>query len=298
MLLRLRNTARRGRSLVPRTFRRIRSRIRPRASTLCLARSMLLACCLSGLPPNDFVRVLDALALVGIGLAEAADLGRNLSDFLLVDAGDGDVTGLGVDGDIDPFRNREADRMRVAELEHDLAPFDLGAIADADDVELALEAFAHALDVVRHERAHQAVERAGLSFFVSPLELHDVVFHVDRDAGDDRRGQASLRSLHETLLPSWRTSTPFGSAISFLPMRDIGLSLPNLAEHFAAHARLRGLIAGEHALRGGDERQSEAAENLGDLFLAAIDALSGTGDALDAVDDRLAVSRVLQVDAE
>src|ERR1051325_175463 len=101
-----------------------------------------------------------------------------------------------------------------------------------------------------------------------------------------------------TLLPSWRTSTPFGSAISFLPMRDIGLSLPNLAEHFAAHARLRGLIAGEHALRGGDDRQSEAAENLGDLFLAAIDALSGTGDALDAVDDRLAVSRVLQVDAE
>src|ERR1051325_1442114 len=200
MLLRLRNTARRGRSLVPRTFRRIRSRIRPRASTLCLALSMLLACCLSGLPPNDFVRVLDALALVGIGLAEAADLGRNLSDFLLVDAGDGDVTGLGVDGDVDPFRNREADRMRVAELEHDLAPFDLGAIADADDVELALEAFAHALDVVRHERAHQAVERAGLSFFVSPLELHDVVFHVDRDAGDDRRGQASLRSLHDDVV--------------------------------------------------------------------------------------------------
>src|SRR5215212_8853163 len=105
---------------------------------------------LTGLAPNHFVRVLDALALVGIGLAETADLGRGLSDFLLVNAGDGDVAALGIDSDVDPFRNREADRVRVAELEHDFASLDFGAVADADDVELALEAFAHAADVVRH----------------------------------------------------------------------------------------------------------------------------------------------------
>ena len=62
----------------------------------------------------------------------------------------------------------EAHRMRVAELEDDFLPLDLGAVADADDVELALEAFAHAADVVRHERAHQAVEGAGLASPRSP----------------------------------------------------------------------------------------------------------------------------------
>src|SRR6185436_7930259 len=196
MLCKLRNTARRGRSLVPVTFPRIRSRIRPRATTRSFARSMilpLLACSLAGLATNHFVAVLDALALVGIGLAETADLGRGLSDLLLVDAGDGDVSALRVHGHVDSFRNRETDGMRVSELEHDLAALDLGAVADADDVELAFEAFAHAFDVVRHERAHQAVEGASLSLFVLPLELHDVVLDRHRDAGDDRRVQAAFR---------------------------------------------------------------------------------------------------------
>src|SRR6185436_1389318 len=198
MLFKLRNTARRGRSLVPVTFPRIRSRIRPRATTRSFARSMilpLLACSLAGLATNHFVAVLDALALVGIGLAETADLGRGLSDLLLVDAGDRDVAGLRVDRDLDSFRNREADGMRVPELEHDLAALDLGAVADADDVELALEALAHALDVVRHERSHEAMEGAGFPLFVLPLELHDVVLARHGDPGDARRVQAGLRPL-------------------------------------------------------------------------------------------------------
>ena len=81
---------------------------------------------------------------------------------------------------VDPFRDRELDGVRVAELEHDLAALHLGAVTDADDVELALEALAHALDVVRHERAHQAVKGAGLLLFVRTLELDDVV--LDRHA--------------------------------------------------------------------------------------------------------------------
>src|SRR5258708_36580142 len=42
MCFRLRNTAMRGRSEVPLTFRRIRLRLAPLASTLCLARSIVL----------------------------------------------------------------------------------------------------------------------------------------------------------------------------------------------------------------------------------------------------------------
>src|SRR5690349_16179193 len=110
----------RGRCSVPARLRRMRSRIRPRDATLCFAWSMsyLLACGLAGLPANHFVGVLDAFALVRIGLAEGTDLRRGLPDELLVVAGDGDVTGLGVDGDFDPLRDRELHRVGVSELEH------------------------------------------------------------------------------------------------------------------------------------------------------------------------------------
>ena len=90
----------------------------------------------------------------------------------------------------------EADRMRVAEGEDDFLPLDFGAVADADDVELALESFGDAADVVRDERAHQAVEgaRVGLSSFarVNCTTLFSI---VDADAGDDGGGQGAFRPL-------------------------------------------------------------------------------------------------------
>src|SRR5687767_7616611 len=169
------------------------------ASELVIAFA-LLARGLAGLAANDLVAVLDALALVGIGLAQRADLGSGLADLLAIDAGDGDVAGLGFDGDVDPFRNRELHRMRVAELEHHLAALDLGAVTDADDVELALEAFAHTLDVVGHERAHEPVEGTGFPLVVLPLELDHVVVDLHGNAGDDRRGQGALGTLHEDVV--------------------------------------------------------------------------------------------------
>ena len=84
----------------------------------------------------------------------------------------------------------EAHRMRVAELEDDFLPLDLGAVADADDVELALEAVGHAADVVRHERAHQAVEgaRSCLSSFarVNCTTLFSIVTPMPGTSAVDR----------------------------------------------------------------------------------------------------------------
>src|SRR5205085_4656263 len=82
-------------------------------------------------------------------------------------------------------------------------------------------------------------------------------------------------------------------------MRDMEtFSLPNLAEDFAAHALAHGIVAGKNALRGRHNGQTESAKDLRDLFFAAIDAPSGTGDALDAVNDRLAVIRVFEIEAK
>src|SRR4051794_26720566 len=111
--------------------------------SLLMTQHSLLTSGLTSLAANHFVAVLDAFAFVRIRLTQRADLRRRLADALLIGAGDGDVAGLRVDGDVDPFRNRKSHRMRIPELEHHLFPLHLGAVSDADDVELTLEAFAH-----------------------------------------------------------------------------------------------------------------------------------------------------------
>src|ERR1051326_4829310 len=107
--------------------------------------------------------------------------------------------------------------------------------------------------------------------------------------------------LTARVLPSCRTSTPFGSGIGFFPIRDMGLSLPDLAEDLAADAALGRLVSREGALRRRDDGETEAAEHAEharDLLLVAVDAAARARDALDAVDDRLAVGRVFEVDPQ
>ncbi len=77
------------------------------------------------------VRVPDALALVGIRLAQLADLGRHLADLLAIGAGHHDPLFLSISILI-PSGTSIDHRMRVAEGEVDLAALRLGVVADAD----------------------------------------------------------------------------------------------------------------------------------------------------------------------
>src|SRR5215468_5819664 len=76
----------------------------------------------------------DALALVRLGLAEAADLRRHLAHALLVGAGDLDGGRL-VALDLDVRGDREHDVVAVAELELQGLALDRGAVADAADLQ-------------------------------------------------------------------------------------------------------------------------------------------------------------------
>src|SRR5205809_1593095 len=107
----LRKTLSRGRSLVPAIRLRWRSWMRTRRSSLVLI-LMLLGSGLSGLLLQHFTGVAHALLLVRIGLAQPADVGRDLSDQLAIDAGHGEVRLL-VDRDVDPVRDVEHHRVRV-----------------------------------------------------------------------------------------------------------------------------------------------------------------------------------------
>src|SRR5919109_214122 len=90
----LRKIERRGRSVVPRSRSRIRSwRLRRSASRECLVIMWSFRSDLAGLAclaQDLLARIADPLALVGLRLALLADVGRGLSDQLLVGAEDGE----------------------------------------------------------------------------------------------------------------------------------------------------------------------------------------------------------------
>src|SRR6476660_5143484 len=196
-----RKTVRRGRSAVPRTFARTR-RWRRRRPSLTVRLGTL-----ADLSPHVLALVADPLALVRLGRAHLADLRGRLADHLLVGALDEDLSrGRHLEGDALPRLDR--DRMRVTDVQLQVGALERGAVADALDLELLLEALRDALDHVRHECPCQAVQRPGVpalgwprddDLAVALLDLHprrNLLLQRperagDRDAGRlDRDGDA------------------------------------------------------------------------------------------------------------
>src|SRR6478735_12612470 len=133
--------------------------------------SLAILLLLPFLAEDVLAAVLDTLALVGLGLAPATDLGGELTDRLLVDARDLDrglIGGL----HLEAFRHVEVDIVAVAELQLDLPALGVGTIADTGDEQRLGKARGHALDEVRHQRPlHAPVAARGLA----------VVGRLDRD---------------------------------------------------------------------------------------------------------------------
>jgi len=150
-----------------------------------------------------FVGVADALALVRVGRTDAANLRRNLSDLLLVDSAYSDLR-LVVDLDVDPIGNREVDRMREAELQHELLAFQLGPVSDAFDAQVAQEPLVHTGNRVRRQGACEAVEGPRLLAVVGPREAQFATLLDHADPVRDRGGQVALRAAdsqrHSVLL--------------------------------------------------------------------------------------------------
>src|SRR5258708_1188312 len=155
----LRNTARRGRVVVPWIFFRIRSWSRLRTSSCVLTfitfprrafpgakhpRRSPSASLHSGggsglarLLLQDLAHVADPLLLVGVRLPQVVDLRRHLADLLAVDPGDGDP-GLLLHRDLDPLGDPVFDRLRVTEGEDDLPPLHLPPLAHRHHVRRAV----------------------------------------------------------------------------------------------------------------------------------------------------------------
>jgi len=122
--------------------------------------------------------VADALALVRLGWAHLANLCGRLADHLLVGSLDEDL-GRGRHLECDAGARLDRDGVGVADAELEVGALERGAVADALDLELLLEALRHALDHVRHERPRQAVQRAILAALGRPLHRDDTVGLLD-----------------------------------------------------------------------------------------------------------------------
>src|SRR5215218_1736967 len=92
--------------------------------------------------------------------------------------------------------------------------------------------------------------------------------------------------------------TPSGTAMGFLPMRLKSNHLPDVRDHFAAHAPMLGLVAGHHADRGGQDRGAHAAHHARDLAVRDIAAAPRAGHAPQTRDDGAPAVRVLQLDPD
>src|SRR5215218_7658051 len=166
MCLLERNTARRGRAVVPRTFLRTRRWRRSReTSRFCICGPLLRR--LAGLAQHALVDVADALALVRLRLADLADVGGHLAAELQVDAA---------------------------------GPRGGGAVADADDLELLGEALRHARHHVGDQRTSETVQRAVLALVVGTTHEQLVALAGDGDVDGRVVLERPLRTLHRDVV--------------------------------------------------------------------------------------------------
>src|SRR4051794_13986676 len=193
-----RNTPRRGRAAGagifwrPRRWR-ISRPCRRFCATLLIVRSLLAG--LAGLAEDLLTEVAHALALVGLGLADRTDVGGHLADDFLVDTPDDDS---GLDWHLEGNALGRVDDHRVAEAEGQtqlVGGDGLGAVTDADDLELPAEAIGDTDNHVVDQRARQPVQRAALAQIVGTFDDQLTVVATNGDDFGQRAAECALRAL-------------------------------------------------------------------------------------------------------
>src|SRR5690606_3269878 len=291
---------------------------RPGASGPPLAPYLLVHRCLlllRFLQNDPLVRVAHTLALVGLGRPVPSELGRDLTHALTIDSLDDDFR-LARRLDRDALGHGVLDRVREAEGQVQLLALGLRAIADADELELALEAGRDAGDHVLDQRPSRPGQgprepavgaRRDLDGAVGlrdldlrpnphrqralrPLDRH----HPRRQLGGDvasERDRTFRYSRHRTQPLGARrdTSAPFACA-AVRPLR-------NDAQHLAAVPFGTRLAIAHHAARSRHDRDSEPALHFRQLVLPPVHAQARPAHAANRLDHR-AILVILQTNGQ
>src|SRR5260221_2716028 len=158
-------------------------RLKRSLGLLVIARPLFL---LAFLAADMLGGVFDALALVGLGLAEGADHRRRLPDPLPIGAGNEDRGRL-LAGDLDVAGDREDDVVAVAQLQHQVLALDRRTVSDALDLQVLCEALGPAGDHVVDQGAHRAPMDAGALGLALRLHHHLPVLHRGGDFATQRQ---------------------------------------------------------------------------------------------------------------
>src|SRR5262245_5262332 len=283
----LRNTVSRPHSVVPWIFLRTRSwrRLRPasRVSLIAFAPCRLLACGLAGLLAHGLAVIANALALVRLRRAEIADVGRDLADSLFADAAHDDHR-RAFALNLDAFRHRELDLVRVAERHDESLAAHFGLVTHTADLELLLETLGDALHAVRDQRPRQAVQRLVLRRLARARDAHVLVGDGHRHVRMDALRMSALRPLSREDA-ALHLHLDAGRNHDRQPANPRhGVLLPDLAEQLAADALLACLHAGHQALRSAQDRRAVPAAHARNRVDRDVDATPGLADALEAAD--------------
>src|SRR5262245_28876586 len=163
-----------------------------RSFNLDMARPLLL---LPFLAEDILVRVSHALALVWLGRPVAADFGRDVTNFLLVDPTHHDFRRLWRDNS-DAFRDRKIHVVGKAELQLKCLALHRGAKAHACDLKLLFEAFGDPGNHVGDHRARGTPHRASPLALAARLELDRALVHDDGYVVVDHGLKGAFRPLY------------------------------------------------------------------------------------------------------
>src|SRR6478752_5233123 len=253
---------------------------------------------LSDLATDLLARVANALALVRVGLAQLADVRRDLTDELLVDALHREA-GRVLDGEADAGGSLDEDRVRVSERELEVRALRGDTVTRAVDLHLLLVALGDTEDHVVDERPGQAVTRARVALVVGALDLEVALAQLDRDRLHDGQGELTLGALDDDVLAlDLDVHTRGDGDRKSSDSRHVSVSLPDVGEDFPTHALLVCLAVGQQTVRRRLVSDAAATENLGQVRRLGVDAQAGLAHATHAGDGALAVRAVLEVDGQ
>ncbi|SPO64769.1 conserved protein of unknown function [Pseudomonas sp. JV241A] len=188
--------------------------------------------------------------------------------------------------------------MREAECQVQHGAFGLCFVTNTDQLELALEALAYALDHVVHQGAGSTGHSASLLIAIASSETQLTSFFNNFNRRVNVQFESALGTLHRKLLADefdfdtgWQLNGVLSDARHAYP------PLEHCAENFAADTGSARSTISHHTFVGGDDRHAQTATYFRQFFDGLVLTQAWTTYALDFLDDRTAFE-VFQLDGK
>ncbi|MCY1177508.1 hypothetical protein D9M73_178190 [compost metagenome] len=188
--------------------------------------------------------------------------------------------------------------MREAKGQVQHCAFCLRFVTNTDQLELALEALAYALDHVVDQSAGGTGHGASLLIAIASSETQLTSFFNDLNGRVDVQFESALGTLHRKLLAcefyfdtGWQLNGVLSDARHAYP------PLEHSAKNFAADTGSARSTISHHTLVGGDDRHTETATNFWQIIDGLVLTQAWTANALHFFDNRTAFE-VLQLDGQ